>query len=194
MYDFVEGQVISRCPTEAVLAAGGVGYRLTIPLSTYDALPPHGHARLFVHLHVREDELRLYGFATHDERRLFTRLIAISGIGPGTAVALLNGISVDDFRRAAANEQRDIICRVKGIGRKTADRIILELKDEMARELAETPAAGAPLSPRTSDAVAALLVLGYTRSASENAVARALTHLGRAAPLEDIIRKALEKP
>ncbi len=192
MYDFVEGEIVSRTPTQVVIAAGGVGYRFTVPVSTFDALPATGIARVLAHLHVREDHLRLFGFATEDERRLFIRLIGISGVGPGTAIALLNGMSVDEFRRAAANEQFSDICRVKGIGRKTAERIVLELKVEMARELAESPQAGAAATTLTSDAVAAMLVLGYKRTTSEKAIARAFEQLGRETPLENIIRKALQ--
>ena len=105
MFDYVEGELVHKTPTQAVIAAGGVGYRFTIPVSTFDKLPESGPARLLAHLHVREDIFRLYGFATDDERRLFVRLIAIQGIGPGTAIALLGGMSVDEFRRAVATEE-----------------------------------------------------------------------------------------
>lgn len=193
MYDYIEGDLVSRSPTQAVIAAGGVGYRLTIPLSTFDALPAGGRAKLLTHLYVREDGLRLYGFAGEDERRLFVRLIAIQGIGPGTAIAVLNGMSVDDFRQAVASEDIRAIARTKGIGRKTSERLIVELKREMERELIERPAGKAAVAAPLSDAVAAMLALGYTRSASGKAVTRALESLGRAASLEDVIREALQK-
>jgi Holliday junction DNA helicase RuvA len=193
MYDFIEGQVVSRTPAQVVVAAGGVGYRLIIPLSTFDALSDGGPARLLVHHYVREDDMRLYGFATEDERRLFTRLIAVSNVGPNTALAVLNGMRVDDFRRAAANEDLALIVAIKGIGRKTAERIVLELKAEMGRELLERPAAGAPASTLTSDAVSAMLALGYRRSAAERAIRKAFDVVGRDATLEEVVKQALQE-
>ncbi len=193
MFDFIEGDLVYKSPTEAVIAAGGIGYRLTIPVSTFDALPDDGRARLVVYLRVREDVLRLYGFATQEERRLFSRLVAIQGVGPGTAMAVLNGMTVDEFRRAVAAEQKSAIWRVKGIGRKTAERIVIELRSEMERELAERPG-GAPAVPApTSDAVAAMMSLGYRRSQADAAVARAMEKLGRGALLEQVIREALQQ-
>ena len=192
MFDHVEGDLVYKSPAEAVIAAGGVGYRFTIPVSTFDALPSDGRVRLLAYLHVREDCLKLYGFATEDERRLFSRLVAIQGIGPGTAIAVLNGMSVDEFRRAVAEEQRSAIWRIKGIGRKTAERIILELKTEMEREISER-APGRRAGVPASDAVSAMLVLGFKRSQSEAAVERAIEALGRDAPLEQIIRQALKQ-
>jgi len=192
MFDFVEGELVSKSPTQIVVASGGVGYRFTVPLSTFDAFSGESRAKVLAYLHVREDELRLYGFATEGERRLFVRLIGLSGIGPGTAIALLSGMSVDEFRSAVGNQDLTGICRVKGIGRKTAERIVVELKDEMARELLESPVAGVAASPLTSDAVAAMLALGYRRSDSEKAIARAFEKLGRDTPIEEIVRKALQ--
>ena len=193
MYDFVEGDLVERSPTQAVVAAGGVGYRLTIPVSTFDALPKSGRAKLLVHLYVREDVLRLYGFATVDERRLFTNLLSVQGIGPSMALAALNGMSVNDFRLAVVNEELAVLARVKGIGRKTAQRIVIELKRQMERELAERPVGGVRPSALTGDAVAAMIALGYKRSVSEAAVARAIEKLGRDAALELIIREALQQ-
>lgn len=193
MYDYVEGDLVSKSPTQVVIASSGVGYRFTVPLSTYDVLPDEGRTRLLAHLYVREDIHRLYGFATEDERRLFVRLIGITGIGPGTAIALLSGMSVNEFRQAAASEELSRICQVKGIGNKIARRIVLELKDEMERELLEQRAEGLPVSTLTSDAVAAMLALGYTRSAAGKAVTRAFEKLGRDAPLEEIVREALQR-
>ena len=141
MYDHIEGELVSKSPAQAVIAAGGVGYSFTIPISTFAALPDRGRAKLLAYLHVREDVLRLFGFASEKERKLFVRLISVSGIGPGTALAILNGLTVDEFRRAVAAEEVSTLCRVKGIGRKTAERMIVELRREMERELLEEPEA-----------------------------------------------------
>ena len=193
MYDHIQGDLVSKSPTQAVISAGGVGYRLTIPLSTFDALPGSGAAKLFVHLQVRDDALKHYGFATEAERRLFTQLTSVSGIGPNTAIAVLNGIRPDDFRRAEAAEKADELCRIKGIGRKTAERIIVELKRDMERELIEETGLTAGARGAVSDAVAAMLALGYTRSSAEKAVTRALQKLGHEAPLEKVVREALQQ-
>lgn len=193
MYDHIQGELVSKSPAQAVISAGGVGYRLTIPLSTFDALPAGGAVRLLAYLQVRDDALKLYGFATEDERRLFLQLISVSGIGPNTAILVLNGISPADFRRAVAAEQTEDLRRIKGIGQKTAERIIVELKREMERELVEET--GKPAGPRgaVSDAVAAMLALGYSRSSAEKAVTRAVDKLGAKAPLEDVVREALQQ-
>jgi len=193
MFDHVQGNLVGKSPTEAVIATSGVGYRLTIPLSTFDALPESGQAKLFTYLHVREDALRLYGFATEDERRIFTSLLGVQGIGPGMGIAVLNGISADEFRQAVAGEDLATLARVKGIGRKTGQRIVLELKREMERQLLELPAGKPGVSSVTSDAVAAMLALGYRRSAAETAVAHALKTLATGASLEQIIREALQQ-
>ena len=139
MYDHIEGELVFKSPAQAVIAAGGVGYRFSIPISTFAALPDRGRAKLLTYLHVREDVLKLFGFASEKERKLFVRLIGVSGIGPGTAMAILNGLSVDEFRRAVAAEEVSTLCGVKGIGRKTAERVIVDLRREMERELLEEP-------------------------------------------------------
>lgn len=193
MLDYVEGKLAAKSPTEAVVAVGGVGYRLTVPLSTFDALPDEGAVKLLTYLYVREDALRLFGFATEDERRIFTSLLSVQGVGPGTAIAILNGIPVPQFRQAVASEDLATLSRAKGIGRKTAQRIVLELKREMERQLAELPTAAAGTHGLTSDAVAAMLALGYKRSVAERAVARATRRFGPEAALEDIIRDALQQ-
>jgi Holliday junction DNA helicase RuvA len=195
MYDYIQGDMAAKSPVHAVIEANGVGYRITIPLSTYEVLPDSGAVRLLTYLHVREDVLRLFGFATEKERALFTRLLSVSGIGPGMAISVLNGLPVDEFRQAVADEDTATLRRIKGVGQKTAERIVVELKREMERELVQERAEGrvASVAGMTSDAVAAMLALGYTRSAAEAAVGRALKKLGRDAALEQVVRTALQE-
>lgn len=193
MFDYIEGKLVSASPTQAVIATGGIGYRLTIPVSTFDALPKDGECKVHTYLHVREDVLRLYGFVTEDERRIFSSLLSVQGVGPGTAIAILNGIPVDEFRHAVANDDLNVLSRAKGIGRKTAQRIVLELRREMERQLVELPTTGTSGAATSSDAVAAMLALGYKRSAAETAVSRAAKALGQGASLEKIIREALQQ-
>jgi len=193
MYDYIEGDLVSKQPTQVVVVAGGVGYRFTVPLSTSDALPDSGRVRVYAHLLLRDEELRLYGFATEEERRLFLRLIAISNVGPGTALTVLSGMTVDEFRRAVAQEDLAALCRVKRIGQKTAERIVVELRSQMQRELLELPPEGVRTTSLTTDAIAAMIALGYRRSDSEKAVRRALDRLGVRATLEELVRAALQQ-
>lgn len=195
MYDYIEGVMAAKSPVHAVIEANGIGYRVTIPLSTFEVIPNSGRVKLMTYLHVREDILRLFGFATEKERALFMRLISVSGIGPSMALSVLNGLPVDEFRRAVAGEDAAVLCRIKGVGRKTAERIIVELKREMERELVQERAEGTAVLTAgvTSDAVAAMLALGYTRSAAESAVARALKKTGKDAALEQVVRTALQE-
>ena len=195
MFDYLQGRLVSKSPTEAVIAVGGTGYRLTIPLSTYDALPDDGEVKLLVYMHVREDILRLYGFANEDDRRVFTSLLGVQGIGPSTALSILNSVPVNEFRSAVAREDLATVSRAKGIGKKTAQRIVIDLKREMEKQMSEPSLGGegVPLGVGiTSDAVAAMLALGYKRSAAEQAVDGALKRLGANAALEDVIRQALQ--
>jgi Holliday junction DNA helicase RuvA len=193
MYDRLTGTVIERSLTEVVLEVNGVGYCLTVPLSTSNTLPSSGAATLFTHLYVREDQLRLFGFMTKTERRLFRMLIGVSGIGPSIALAALSGSTVGDFKRAVECNDCAFLSHIKGIGRKTAERIIVDLRQPIKAIEAE----GAPaLSKRDqicNDAALALQSLGYTRGAADKAVLKALSALGeREVSTEDLVRAALK--
>jgi Holliday junction DNA helicase RuvA len=198
------GTVAECAPGSVVLDVGGVGYALQIPLSTFYALREgnQGRVTLHVHTHVREDALLLFGFASAEERRAFERLIGISGVGPRTALAVLSGIGVEDLERAAREGDRAQLERIPGIGRKTAERVILELKDLLDRDSRPRRGRGgrpadlpAPLGPRERgirpDAVAALEHLGYSRDAAARAVDAAVAALADAATIESVLRLAL---
>lgn len=193
MYDRLTGSVVEHSLTEVVLDVGGVGYRLTVPLSTSNAVPSSGSATLLAHLHVREDQLRLFGFATETERRLFRMLIGVSGIGPSIALAVLSGSPVEQFKNAVECSDCGYLSMIKGIGRKTAERIIVDLRESIKTIEVE----GAPLVSRRDqmclDAALALQSLGYTRGAAEKAVQKALAGLADAeATTEDLVRAALK--
>lgn len=196
------GTIAECSPGSVVVDVRGVGYSLQIPLSTFYALRQSGEGSvtLHVHTHVREDALLLFGFATPDERRAFERLIGISGIGPRTALAVLSGIGVRDLERAVREGDRVQLERIPGIGRKTAERVMLELKDRLDRDA--RPRRGragsdsgtvAPQEPRgiRSDAILALEQLGYSLDASIHAVDRALREIGEAATIESALKAAL---
>jgi len=185
---------------------GGVGYTLQIPLSTYYQLAnrPNGTVSLHVYTHVREDALALFGFATTSERATFERLLRITGVGPRMALGVLSGIGADELERAVLDGDRDRLQRIPGIGRKTAERILLELRDRLERDTRDTrraddgPRPGAEGAGATEeirlDAVSALQNLGYARQAAHKAVERALSEAppGDGLPtLERVLKSAL---
>ncbi|MCX5717852.1 MAG: Holliday junction branch migration protein RuvA [Nitrospirae bacterium] len=134
MIGSLRGKLISRRPDNVIVEAGGVGYQVNVPLSILSNLPEEGNAVfLNIYTHVREDALQLYGFATEDEKRIFTTLLGVTGIGPKMALNILSGISHDDFMRAIEKEDVALLCRIPGLGKKTAHRLILELREKLPR-------------------------------------------------------------
>jgi holliday junction DNA helicase RuvA len=191
----LRGVVLEKHPNQAVIEAGGVGYEVAIPVSTFSALPEVGReARLRIYTHVREDTLALYGFATADEKMLFERLIAVSGIGPKLAITVLSGLAAGELISAIRAGDAARLVRIPGVGKKTAERILLELKEklpETAAEAAAIPGARSALTAIEQDACSALVNLGCTAAAAEAAVRKAKA-AGEAAGFEPLFRKALE--
>jgi Holliday junction DNA helicase RuvA len=195
------GQVIDARPDELVLDVGGVGYRVKIPLSTFYRLAEAGEGKvaLHVHTHVREDAIQLFGFWTPEERALFERLIAISGVGPRIALAVLSGVGVLELEAAVRESDRTVLERIPGIGRKTAERVLLELKDRVGsrrgRQSVVPPDGVAPRGSETSsldgDATSALVNLGYSEASASTAVAKARRVLSSGASIEDLLRATL---
>jgi holliday junction DNA helicase RuvA len=170
---WLEGPIHSLSTDRVVVRAGGVGYAVNIPLSTYYRLEKLTEAKLHIHTHVREDVLALFGFSTLDEKTAFEKLITISGIGPKLAQSILSGIEVKDLAEAIARGDSKRLNAIPGVGAKTADRIVLELRDKLLLSGLDTPR---PTTPRTGiedDVVSALVNLGYKPNAAEKAVARA---------------------
>lgn len=201
------GNLAECAPGSALIDVDGVGYSVQIPLSTYYGIASlRGRTvRLHVHTHVREDALVLYGFATTDEREAFENLTAISGVGPKMALAVLSGIDVEELRRAAVEADRAKLERIPGIGRKTAERILLDLRDRFDRTArsgrrAAGSAAAVPDAPFgggiRGDAVSALVHLGYSREVASGAVDGAITDAGGQAVgpgLEAVLKAALRR-
>jgi Holliday junction DNA helicase RuvA len=191
MIGSVRGRIASKTPPQLMVDVGGLGYELEAPMSTYFHLPPVGdEVRLLTHLVVREDAHVLYAFATEGERKLFRSLIKVSGVGPKIALALLSGISVEAFARCVVNEDITALTRVPGIGRKTAERLIIEMRDRLSA--AEATPGAIPVaevaSPET-EAYGALIALGY-RPAEATRLLKAAgpgTH-----STEELIRRALQ--
>ena len=199
MITFLEGVLSESLPTQIVVNVHGVGYEVLIPLSSFDKLPPCGQPiRILTHLQVREDAHILYGFMTAAERDLFRLLINhVSGIGPKLGLAVLSGMSVGNFKAAVVNGNSGLLAKISGIGKKTAERIVLELKDKLgiaaAWEIASAQHAPGADALRINDAVLALLSLGYKQTDAHTAVKEALAGAGAAATVEDLVRQALKR-
>jgi holliday junction DNA helicase RuvA len=188
----LRGEILRKSPQEVVVDVAGVGYRLLIPVSTFYRLGPEGDAvRLLVHTHVREDALSLFGFATRGEQALFERLIEVAGVGPKLAVNILSGIEAGELAEALRASDVARLTRIPGVGKKTAERLVVELKDKMpklaaAPEREEGPAAGGV----REDLASTLVNLGYSRGEAEKGAERALRE-DAGGRFEDLLRRAL---
>lgn len=200
MISYLEGILVHKSPTEIIVDVNGVGYSVHIPLSTFEKLKSVSHSapnssgriKIFTVLHVREDAMQLFGFATEAERELFQLLISISGIGPRIAQGILSGMDTSELRQCITSADVAALTTIQGVGRKTAERIVVELRDKLGK--AEEVSAGMLLSSKQlsvrSQALNALLSLGYTRASAEAAL-RAVLKEQKELPLEEIIKHAL---
>ncbi len=199
MITFLEGKLVEALPTQIIVDVNGVGYEVLIPLSSYDKLPQPGHpVRVLTHLAVREDAHTLYGFMSAAERELFRLLVnTVSGIGPKIALNVLSGISVTSFRGAVANGDLKMLSQISGVGRKTAERIVVELKDKIgaagAWEASSAQRALSPEDQKINDAVLALMALGFKQVEAHDSVRKAQGALGPQATIEDLVRACLKK-
>ncbi len=193
MYEYISGTVADLAPTYAVIDAGGVGYYMNISLQTFSAIEHERAARLYVHFIVREDTQALYGFATPLERELFRHLISVSGVGGNTARMILSTYTVDELRSIIATENAVLLKNVKGLGLKTAQKIIVELSGKMVDAVggkATVPAAANGGS--YDEALAALVMLGFPKSASEK-VLKAVVKESPSISVEEAVRQALRR-
>lgn len=199
MITFLNGTLTTALPTQAIVDVGGVGYEVFIPLSSYDKLPAAGEPiRILTHLHVREDAQILYGFMTAAERDLFRLLVNnVTGIGPKLALAVLSGMSVDRFKAAVVNADIASLSKISGLGKKTAERIVLELKDKLGVVAAwEAASAGhAPTAEQSqaNEAVLALIALGYKQVDAHKAVREIQDREPGTKSAEELVKSALKK-
>lgn len=193
MLDYIRGRVVKKSPTRIVLEVSSIGYLLHIPLSTFEKIPDQGEATLHTQLFIRDDQVKIFGFATEEERCLFQLLLSVTGIGPNTANSILSGSAVDDIKRAVIMEDAKALEKIKGVGKKTAERIVLELKERI-KEIATTLPSGLDSKQKTlvADAVMALISLGYGRSVAEKAVSEAAKKLQTVDNIEVLVREALK--
>jgi Holliday junction DNA helicase RuvA len=198
MITFLDGKLISSLPTQAIVDVSGVGYEVFIPLSSYDKLPAAGQSvRILTHLHVREDAHVLYGFMSAAERDLFRLLVNhVSGIGPKLALAVLSGMSVSNFKSAVVNSDVTALAKISGLGKKTAERIVLELKDKLgvaaAWEAASAAHAPSPEEEEANEAVLALIALGYKQIDAHKNV-REMQQKGEAKSAQELVKLALKR-
>jgi Holliday junction DNA helicase RuvA len=186
----IRGILLQKSPTSVLIETGGIGFQLHIPVSSMNDIgEPGQEVQLFTVLHVREDALQLFGFATRQEKDLFLQLISVSGIGPRLAQSVLSGISVDDFGAAIHQQNFSALSSIPGIGRKTAERLVVELKDKIG--ITAQPGKTEGRTPVSEEAVMALLSLGYKRNQAESVI-RKLTQES-SMPIEELIRRALRE-
>jgi len=199
VYEYLEGRVASRTAARLVLDVGGVGYDLAVPLGA--GFPGAGEARAWTHLVVRDDAHELYGFADRETRDLFRALLTVSGVGPRVALGVLSGLSRDDLLAALLADDVGRLTAIKGIGKKTAEQILLDLRDKARALAGQDPAAGASdliprpdrhLSERLEDAIRALISIGYSEKEARRQVQRAAAQVDPA-DLEQLVRAAIAR-
>lgn len=192
MYDYIQGTVVELTPTQVIVDNHGIGYRIQISLQTYGQFQAQQQTRIYVHHIVKEDDEQLFGFADRDERDLFILLISVSGIGPNTARMMLSSLTSEELRNAILGEDLNRIKSIKGIGLKTAQRLIIELKGKLVKGGGSTARIPIPeTNPSRAEALAALQMLGFAKPNIERALDKILTDSPQCG-LEDMIKKALK--
>ena len=188
----LQGKLVEKNPTNVVIDCNGVGYFVNISLNTYAALPEGEAIKLYTYLQIKEDAHTLYGFLTKAEREVFVLLISVSGVGAGTARTMLSSLTAAQVRNAIVNGEIATIQSVKGIGAKTAQRVVLDLKDKMLKQqdFADTPISA--VSTHKEEALAALEVLGFVRKQAEKVVDKIVQAAPESLSVEDIIKQALK--
>ena len=186
------GRLAHKSPEEIIIDCNGVGYGVRVPLSTFYELPDIGaEVVLRIHTHVREDALHLYGFATSKEKELFGLLIGVSGVGPRLAINVLSGIATHDLERALQEGDLLSLTRIPGVGRKTAERMVVELKDKVSATGAGVTTGIAMRDGKVKDALSALVNLGYQKGIAEEAVRNCVRQHGEELPLEELLKESL---
>ncbi|SES82303.1 Holliday junction branch migration protein RuvA [Hymenobacter actinosclerus] len=199
MIAYVDGKLAYKDPAQAILDVGGLGYEIRISLATYAKLPAEEEKiKLYTYQHIKEDGQTLYGFLDPNEKALFMQLISVSGIGPGTGIVMVSSMSVGEIRQAIVSEDVRAIQSIKGVGPKTAQRVILELKDKFRKDelLAKAGIDTVPLAKAhntsRSEALAALVMLGFARAAAEKSLDQIQRKHGNDLTVEELIKFALK--
>ena len=198
MLEYIKGTLVSISPHKAVVDVGGLGYLLHIPLSAFSAMPPIGKKiTFFISSVIREDSYRNFGFLSVEERDLFKKISGVTGIGPKTALALIGHLDSTALESAITTANSTLLSKIPGIGKKTAERLIVELRDKVLKGLKNSPLQTTPRKgiseedQRVNDALSALMTLGYNSLQAQQAIKKALTHFSEAPELSTLIRTAL---
>ncbi|PID94359.1 MAG: Holliday junction branch migration protein RuvA [Bacteroidetes bacterium] len=192
MYEYIEGKLEVINPDHAVIATGGIGYFVNISLNTYSVLKGLAHGKLFIHHIVREDAEMLYGFDSEEERLIFRALISVSGIGANTARLILSSMSPQEFVMAISTEDVNALKKIKGIGAKSAQRMIVELKDKVSKLTLNHGNIALTHNTNQIESLSALAALGFSKTVAEKAVQRVLKTMGNDATVERIVKEALK--
>ncbi|HNR48117.1 MAG TPA: Holliday junction branch migration protein RuvA [Bacteroidia bacterium] len=192
MYDYISGNITFKSATYIVVEAGGVGYQLNISLQTYTRLKDEIRAKVFTHLAIKEDAHVLYGFADEEERTLFRHLISVSGVGPGTARVMLSSMTAVELHQSITTGQVAAIKRIKGIGDKTAQRIVIDLKDKLGKSEISSTIIPSSYNTAKDEALSALLALGFNRSAAEKELQKIIHQSSHNFTVEELIKAALK--
>jgi len=197
MISYLYGTIVQKSPTELVIDVNGVGYLVNIPLSTFERLDHvDGQVKILTYMHVREDIMQLYGFSTEAEREMFRLLLSVSGIGPKMAQGILSGLNTDELKTAIVDGNLSALTSITGVGRKTAERLVVELRDKLARtEFTGTTVTQSSMQLRVrSEAVVALMSLGHSRQSAEKAVIAVMKEAAeKEISVEELIKQALRR-
>jgi len=195
MIAFLKGRLVQRDPTFVVVDVQGVGYQLQISLQTFSEIKEQENVMLYTHLNIREDAHVLFGFSSLTEKKLFQQLISVNGVGPSTAIIMLSYLNSNELKTAIVREDAASLQAIKGIGGKTAQRVIIELKDKLKKESWEESQPAISLGPHNTmrnEALSALLTLGLPKAAAEKSVDTVLKKSGNTITLEDLVKQALK--
>jgi holliday junction DNA helicase RuvA len=192
MYAYINGKLVIKCPTHVVIDAGGIGYHINISLNTYAQLEEKENCKLYTWLHVKEDAHTLYGFFEEGERRLFLHLISVSGIGPNTGRMILSSITPSEIQTAIVKGDVPLIQRIKGIGPKSAQRMILELQDKLKKEGPDSLISMPVHNTAKDEALSALVMLGFNKNIAEKALENAIKASEENLSVEALIKIALK--
>ena len=194
MFDYIHGKIVHKTPTTATIETNGIGYKIHIPLSTFEKISNKESTKLYTKLSIRDDELKIYGFSSLEERDLFNLLLSVNSVGPNMALTILSSSSVSQFEKYVVGNDPKSLQHIKGIGKKTAERIILELKETIKSISLETvSSADTAKMAIVSDAIMAMVSLGYTRPEAEKAVNSASGNIDVSDGVEVLIKDALSR-
>ncbi|HMV09082.1 MAG TPA: Holliday junction branch migration protein RuvA [Cyclobacteriaceae bacterium] len=194
MIAFLKGKLVHKDPTYVIIDVNGVGYHVHISLQTFGEIKDQENILLFTHLAIREDAHVLFGFSKEAEKKMFQLLISVNGVGPSTAIVMLSYMSIDELRSAIIHDDAVTLQRIKGIGGKTAQRVIIELKDKLKKDSYEEilPGTGVRNNTLRNEALSALVTLGIARNVAEKSVDMVLKKSGNTITLEDLVKQALK--